>query len=103
MLDGGAGDDILKGGDGDDRLIGGTGFNILNGESGDDTAVFAAKSTDFKVNRVSDTTIELVGAASRDLISNVEKFAFTNATLTLDDLLNGRQPGSVGGDVAQAS
>ncbi len=45
---GGAGDDILKGGDGDDRLIGGTGFNILNGESGEDTAVFAGKSTDFK-------------------------------------------------------
>jgi subtilisin-like proprotein convertase family protein len=86
LLFGGRGDDTLTGGAGDDTLVGGPGHNILNGGAGKDTAILAGSSSDYTTATAADGSMSFTSLSTgeTDIISNVERITFTNATLALD-------------------
>ena len=93
LLNGGDGNDILDGGADHDRLLGGTGNDILDGSYGNDTidggtgvdtAAYAGRFADYKVE-YGDGVVTVTGAGSvgRDTLTNVEKLDFADRTITV--------------------
>ncbi|MDP2493085.1 calcium-binding protein [Shimia thalassica] len=77
-LDGGAGNDTLEGGFGNDRLIGGSGV---------DTARFGLSSTTISVTRGETSgTFNINSSLGLDVVSGIERFSFSDRTLTLEQL-----------------
>jgi serralysin len=90
-LDGAAGDDVLAGNGGNDSLDGG---------AGTDTAVFSNHRSSYTVTQSgTDILISGAGEGTDTIRDTVERFAFSNATLTRAQLLNGDidVPGGTGG------
>ena len=87
-LDGGAGNDQLDGKAGNDVLIGGLGTNTINGGDGTDTAVFSATFASYTItyNAGSATYTLTNGSTSKDTVTGVENFQFTDVTKTASQL-----------------
>lgn len=93
LLNGGAGNDTLRGGAGNDTLIGGPGSDTLEGGNGDDTAEFDGKYADYAItvsNGSGSVTLTSRLDNSRDVVTGVESFRFTDpgVTYTLQQLAN---------------
>ncbi|HFQ15497.1 MAG TPA: calcium-binding protein, partial [Rhodobacteraceae bacterium] len=104
-LDGGAGLDRLYGGDQNDRLFGdagndrlygeagnddlegGAGDDILDGGGGNDRAMFAVNVADVEIADLGNGEIRITSSLGVDTVRNVERFAFADVTLTLEELL----------------
>ena len=79
-LNGSAGDDVLAGGGGDDTLTGATGNDTLDGGAGVDTAVFNGQSSNYTVVSAHGV-VTVTGPDGVDVLTNVEKLAFSDQTL----------------------
>ncbi len=75
-------DDMVTGSAADERFILGAGNDTLLGGDGTDTAVFGVASTDISGNDLGGGEFEIVSSEGTDVVSGVESFAFTDATLT---------------------
>ena len=83
--------DTLNGGDGDDTLVGLGGNDILVGGNGIDTASYRGARSDYTITRLSSTSVSIVdnrGSSpdGTDTVTAVERFAFSNGTLTMADI-----------------
>ncbi|MCV2888454.1 calcium-binding protein [Ruegeria aquimaris] len=76
------GNDTLIGRDGDDSLLGGAGDDSIDGGAGQDLASFDVASTGITVIK-SGEVYTIVSAEGTDMVTNVERFEFTDATLNL--------------------
>ncbi|SET22486.1 Matrixin [Nitrosomonas marina] len=78
------------GGLGDDILIGNDADNTLNGNSGEDTAIFAGLFSQAQVEYMSDSDLFLVTTSSggTDSVTNIEFFSFEDITISRQDLIN---------------
>ncbi|MFN3938584.1 MAG: calcium-binding protein [Gemmobacter sp.] len=85
-LDGRGGNDTLLGGDGDDLLIGGAGNDFLDGGAGFDRAQFNVASTSVTVTGDANEVV-IASTEGQDTVRGVESFIFTDATLTLAQVL----------------
>ncbi len=88
--------DILRGGDGDDTLTGGAGNDTVDGGVGSaDRVVLSGSRSDYTITLdagIYSITDNRAGSADgTDQVSNVETFAFSNATYTAAQLLSGDQ------------
>ncbi|NBN77760.1 S8 family serine peptidase [Microvirga tunisiensis] len=85
------GDDILLGMAGQDRLAGGTGNDTIDGGADADTVVFSGRRSDYTLVRNADGSITVTdkraGMDGIDKVSNVESFAFADATLAVGSLV----------------
>ncbi len=85
------GDDSLSGGAGDDSLVGGSGNDTLDGGAGTDTAGFSGARGAYSLH-FSDaglTVVALSGTDGTDVLTGIEKLAFTDGTVTpLDTALS---------------
>ena len=93
LLVGEAGDDDLSGGSHDDFLVGGAGDDTLTGGSGTDTAVFTGARGDYFVvdngNGSYTVTDRVDGRDGTDIVSQVERFQFSDGTVAEADILTG--------------
>ena len=80
-LDGRGGNDTLLGRDGDDTLKGNSGDDSIDGGAGNDTANFNVASADVSVTKDGDV-YTIVSDDGTDMVTNVESFHFSDATLT---------------------
>lgn len=88
-VSGGALADTLRGGGGDDRLTGAGGDDLLDGGLGTDTAVFSGRYADYRFNLIADgvrLTDGRSGGDGADMARGVERFVFSDRTVTLADL-----------------
>ena len=83
-LDGSGGNDRLNGRAGNDSLIGGLGNDSLDGGTGIDTAVFAGNRAGYSVARAGTDFNVQAGATDSDVLTNVERLQFTNASVAID-------------------
>ncbi|MCE8531749.1 hypothetical protein KBY26_21125, partial [Ruegeria pomeroyi] len=90
------GRDILTGGGGDDTIDGGSGDDTIDGGSGTDTAVFAVRSSEVTVT-YGDGVFTLTSSTGADQVTGVERFRFTDTTLTAAELEAKAGKGSGGG------
>ncbi|WP_417725998.1 calcium-binding protein [Roseovarius sp.] len=102
QLSGGLGEDTLNGDAGDDTLEGGAGNDSLLGGAGFDLAIFDVASTEVRISEV-DGLLSLISLEGEDTVESIESFRFTDATLTLSQVLAlppaGRQiTGTAGND-----
>ena len=88
---GGSGDDTIRGNEADNRLTGGLGDDRLVGGGGTDTAVFAVARASARIREVAGG-IEVASAEGIDTVIGVERFAFTDRTATLAELLGEPEP-----------
>lgn len=104
VLWGGEGPQILLAHGGDDEITGGAGDDRIEGGSGEDTAVFSGAEADYNVEAKDGRVIvtHLSGEDGRDTLIGVEKLAFSDKTVTLDDIAGGgstpASPGGTAGD-----
>src|SRR5262249_1382449 len=70
-LDGGAGNDTVRGGGGDDVLLGGTGNDFLNGLSGADTMTGGAGNDSYRVDDVGDVVVESANGGTDTISSEI--------------------------------
>jgi VCBS repeat-containing protein len=101
----GSGDDRLVGGDfndmlqsinGDDVLTGGGGDDELRAGFGEDTAIYSGRLEDYYAERLADGVVRIIDLRDgspdgSDLVHSVERFVFSDRTVTVDELL-GRNP-----------
>nr|WP_296430627.1 calcium-binding protein [Roseovarius sp. BRH_c41] len=85
-LSGGLGNDTLNGGADDDTLDGGAGNDSLLGGAGFDLAIFAVASTEVNISQA-DGPLTLFSSEGDDTVDGIESFRFTDATLTLAQVL----------------
>lgn len=88
-VSGGALADTLRGGGGDDRLTGAGGDDLLDGGSGTDTAVFSGRYADYRFDLLTDglrLSDGRSGGDGADTARSVERFVFSDRTVTLADL-----------------
>ena len=78
------GNDLIDGSFGDDRLIGGRGNDEIEGGAGLDTAVFAVSLSAAARSIAADGRLQIASDDGADLLSGVERLAFTDRTLALD-------------------
>ncbi|XBO41699.1 M10 family metallopeptidase C-terminal domain-containing protein [Alsobacter sp. KACC 23698] len=84
VLFGRRGHDTLLGGDDDDALVGGPGSDFVDGGAGNDVALFAGANS--VASRGAKGEMILTSHDGEvDTLVNVERIAFTNATLALDN------------------
>jgi VCBS repeat-containing protein len=86
---GGALADTLRGGANDDRLSGGGGNDMLEGGAGSDTAVYSGRLADYRLELLADgvrLTDMRAAADGADEVRSVERFEFSDRTVTLADL-----------------
>jgi Ca2+-binding RTX toxin-like protein len=93
ILRGGGGDDRLVGTDGDDTLQGGAGNDGLEGGNGTDTAIYSGNRADYKIVQLSADGVQIIDQRANspdgtDVVNSVEKFTFSDGTITLAQLLN---------------
>ena len=86
-LYGGAGRDELVGNDGNDLLSGGAGNDEIYGGAGTDTAVFSGRTTDYTIVAVGGG-YRVTGTDGTDTVLGVERFQFSDDTLTVAEFLN---------------
>ncbi|MCC1491458.1 calcium-binding protein [Cognatishimia sp. F0-27] len=84
-LDGQAGADSINAGAGDDLLIGGDGNDTLDGGAGDDIAFFRVSSRSVTVTQT-DAGVVINSTEGEDLVTNAERFTFTDLTVRVDQL-----------------
>jgi subtilisin-like proprotein convertase family protein/Ca2+-binding RTX toxin-like protein len=85
-VEGSAFGDTLTGDNADNTLTGGQGDDVLDGGLGTDTAQFSGNYQDYAISVDAGGTVivtDQVGTDGTDTISNVEKLAFANATLSV--------------------
>ena len=81
---GGTGNDFIYGNESDNSLTGGKGNDVIDGSTGNDTAIYSGKRTDYKVvfNIFGDQSIKVIdNVANRDGIDNlvsIENVKFTD-------------------------
>jgi Ca2+-binding RTX toxin-like protein len=89
-IKGGAGDDTVVGGSGNDDLFGGTGDDILKGGSGADrlrggegydTAVYAGKHSDYKIEVKDGVVLVTNKKGETDRLSGIESLQFSDKTI----------------------
>lgn len=88
-LDGGAGDDALSGGLGDDVLLSGAGQDQIDGGAGTDRLVLGGAFADYAITRDGDviTLVDTrVGGDGVEIVTEVERFVFTDVELTAEQL-----------------
>jgi len=90
-LSGLTGADVLVGNGGSDTLIGGPGNDVIDGGAGTDTAVFSGARSNYSVTIGSDLAVHVQDLRSNspdgiDAILNVEKFQFSDQTVTATQL-----------------
>ncbi|MBT0957770.1 hypothetical protein IV417_10245 [Alphaproteobacteria bacterium KMM 3653] len=86
-LYGGAGADRLIGGAGDDRLEGGQGDDVISGGVGTDTAVINALSGSLYAVDYGNGSVGIFTTDGFDTYDGVERFAFNNGVMTLEQIL----------------
>ena len=86
-INGGSGNDSLYGGVGNDELNGGIGNDLVDGDVGNDIAAYLGVKGSYTLTLgPSSTTItDRNGSEGTDTLINVEKLAFTDRTLDLDN------------------
>ncbi len=96
-LIGNAWDNQLTGNSGDNTLRGNAGADLLDGGHGTDTAVYEGNADEYDVARdgatirVTDRRIDRDGS---DLLLNIERLAFADGTVSLQDLASAAGPAS---------
>ncbi|MEE2950259.1 MAG: DUF4214 domain-containing protein [Pseudomonadota bacterium] len=78
------GNDLIDGSFGNDRLIGGRGNDEIEGGAGLDTAVFAVSFSAAARSIAPDGRLQVASDEGADLLSGVERLAFTDKMLALD-------------------
>ena len=81
-------DNIFTGNDGDNTLRGNGGKDLLDGGAGTDTAVYAGNAADYEVVRDGDAVRVIdkrVGRDGADVLLNVERLAFADRTIDLQE------------------
>ncbi len=83
----GSGNDVLKGSSGDDRLFGGTGDDQIDGGEGKDLALFTGKASDYRLEKVSDTSVRVTGPDGIDVVTAVETLKFDDQEIATSSIL----------------
>ncbi|WP_412509632.1 calcium-binding protein, partial [Roseovarius sp. SYSU LYC5161] len=86
-LTGDAADNRLQGENGDDMLDGGAGADTVEGGDGTDTAVLGVARADAQIVSSNASGITITSADGTDLFLEIERFAFTDGTVSVSDLL----------------
>jgi hypothetical protein len=79
---GGSGNDTITGNDADNVLRGNGGNDTIDGGAGIDTAVFSGLRSSYTLTALAGTGIRVVGPDGIDTLSNIEKLAFDDQTMT---------------------
>ncbi|WP_368188454.1 M10 family metallopeptidase C-terminal domain-containing protein [Aestuariibius sp. HNIBRBA575] len=101
---GNAADNHIDGNSGNDTLTGGAGNDTIIGGAGTDTALLDVASDTITVADLG-TGIEIISALGTDLFSGIERFTFSDATLSLAEVMAlipdalSTQTGTSGNDV----
>ena len=83
VITGGTGNDTLMGGAGNDTIDGGAGTNIIYGGPGTDTALFSGDASQYKVVRISSSTVAVSGNGVNDTLTAIEVLQFADKPITL--------------------
>ncbi len=102
-LVGGAGDDTLQGGAGDDLIIASDGVDDVRGGVGADSLQLAGSYAEYEIEKTGNGRFTITDTvAGRDGVSvtrSIESFAFSDVTLSADELLDFNGPsGATEGD-----
>jgi len=88
VLEGSWGQDTLYGGAGNDSLIGDLGDDVIDGGAGTlDQMILNVASSSVSVEDADDGWVVITSDQGTDRVRNVERFVFSDMTLTLDALL----------------
>jgi len=91
VIIGAGGSDYIYGADGDDILIGGAGNDYLDGQSGTDTARYFGVRANYTITS-KDQGFLVEGAEGTDLLLNIERIAFSDQVLSLNNLFDTTAP-----------
>ncbi|WP_146592021.1 calcium-binding protein [Puniceibacterium confluentis] len=88
-MTGAEGNDVFFGYDGNDLLAGGAGDDTIHGGNGTDTAVLGVTRASVTATATGDGGIAVSSAEGEDLFLGIERFQFTDGTVSASVLLTG--------------